>query len=778
MQKPGDVMYGLIIDKGGIPQKISQPTDGYEESPFDDGTGTYTFSGTYPGKVYGTYTDSQGKTHNMDITYNSVTRNFKGSLPLTEEDYHSTVNLYNNAARTQLVQSFGTDVRLQAPSFADVKINGGERQTSESSVEVSGTVSDDTESVTISTSTSGTPIKAQIDAGHKFSADVPVSYGSNRITVQLEDADGNTASTYKMVTSSYDAEVLKNAVTFNNGITFGTNEVTARRSRYYDAKTGIATITGKVKHPTTTLKVDGKDVPINDDLTFKFTLNLGTAGQKPFSVIVGDTTQDRSFQEVLTFVLDTVPPALALDNPTDRPAYTNDPAYRITGTATDNVDYLKLMINGSNVATQYEDVDINSGKPGRMDINYTARLVKGRNILTVAVTDSGNNTVTKKITVYYEPRKTLASPVITPSTTGPAASVTLTAKAASADETVRYSTDGATYQDVPAGGVVVTANGLFSFKSVDRYGNESAVVSYIVNNIQDNNGANAQGGTGQNADAAGAGTGTAAGQAMLSETEQTALLNRIHTVREALGPELAAQANTVTGRSFAADCDALAALVQSGKVTASQGEAKLGGLLDSAVERISADIKAAPAAAESVSGPAGSSWSAAADTARTAAKSSGDVGTKLSYLQKLKSMREGVAAAAAGEAVKTDSTENAENAENAGNKASHPEDSAQGASSSAGQQPSAAGAHGSAGASGPAASAPQGAQVSGSGTTGILAQAPYRSARPSSLAYTGDEAHTLLGLSAVTVLAVLAAFAFAKKSRIIRASRADHKIQA
>ncbi len=62
----------------------------------------------------------------MDITYNSVTRNFKGSLPLTAEDYHSTINLYNNAARTQLVQSFGTDVRLKAPSFADVKINGGE----------------------------------------------------------------------------------------------------------------------------------------------------------------------------------------------------------------------------------------------------------------------------------------------------------------------------------------------------------------------------------------------------------------------------------------------------------------------------------------------------------------------------------------------------------------------------------------------------------------------------------------------------------------------------
>ena len=171
---------------------------------------------------------------------------------------------------------------------------------------------------------------------------------------------------------------------------------------------------------------------------------------------------------------------------------------------------------------------------------------------------------------------------------------------------------------------------------------------------------------------------------------------------------------------------------------------------------------------------------AAADTARTAAKSSGDMGAKLSYLQKLKSLREGVTAAAAGDSAKaaaageTAKTDSTKNAESANGKASHPEDAAEGASASAGQQPSAAGAHTPAGASGSAVSA------QGNSTSGTLEQAPYRyrSARPSSLAYTGDEAHTLLGLSAVTVLAVLAAFAFAKKSRIIRASRADHKIQA
>ncbi|OEJ15070.1 hypothetical protein BFL38_00020 [Brachyspira hampsonii] len=80
--------------------------------------------------------------------------------------------------------------------------------------------------------------------------------------------------------------------------------------------------------------------------------------------------------------------------------------------------------------------------------------VNRKNVLTVAVTDSEDNTTTKNITVYYEPKKTLAAPTVTPSTTEPAQTVTLTANAAATGETVQYSADGGkTYQDVPAAGV-------------------------------------------------------------------------------------------------------------------------------------------------------------------------------------------------------------------------------------------------------------------------------------------------------------------------------------
>ena len=68
-------------------------------------------------------------------------------------------------------------------------------------------------------------------------------------------------------------------------MTFGANEFNATSAKFYDPKTGIATITGKVKHPTTTLQVDGKQIPIKDDLTFSFTLDLGTLGQNRLGLL-------------------------------------------------------------------------------------------------------------------------------------------------------------------------------------------------------------------------------------------------------------------------------------------------------------------------------------------------------------------------------------------------------------------------------------------------------------------------------------------------------------
>lgn len=139
------------------------------------------------------------------------------------------------------------------------------------------------------------------------------------------------------------------------------------------------------------MTVDGKTVPINDDSTFSFKLNLGTAGLKPFGVVIGDTTTDKTVTDSLTFILDEFAPTLTLDSSTEQPVVTNDPNFRNSGTATDNVNYLELDINGRLVASTYEDINLNSGQPGLMDIELTVKSLEGQNVLTVADTDSGSN---------------------------------------------------------------------------------------------------------------------------------------------------------------------------------------------------------------------------------------------------------------------------------------------------------------------------------------------------------------------------------------------------
>lgn len=181
---------------------------------------------------------------------------------------------------------------MAAPTLVDLRVNDKEEETSESTVKVTGTAVADTEKVTVTNGGTTTPVT--LDAKQDLVGDVPVNYGDNTITVTAEDEDGNTVTKQQKVNRTYDADVLKNAVTADQGETAGAKELKVKDAKYYDPKTGIATITGKEKHPTTTLQEYGKQVPINDDLTLVFKLNLGTAGEKPFGVVIGDTTQDKT----------------------------------------------------------------------------------------------------------------------------------------------------------------------------------------------------------------------------------------------------------------------------------------------------------------------------------------------------------------------------------------------------------------------------------------------------------------------------------------------------
>ena len=335
-----------------------------------------------------------------------------------------------------------------------------------------------------------------------------------------------------------------------------------------------------------------------------------------------------------------------------------------------------------------------------MAIDQPVKLLEGKNVLTVAVTDSENNTTTKKITVYYEPKKTLAAPTVTPSTTEPAKTVTLTANAAATGETVQYSADGGkTYQDVPAAGVTVTANGTFKFKSTDLYGNESPAVDYVVTNIKTDDPAQLQAakqaltnliasaktlsasGKYDDATTTALAAATQKAQTALDQTDasvdsltganrdlqtainqlaaklpadkKTSLLNQLQSVKAALGTDLGNQTDPSTGKTFMAALDDLVAQAQAGTQTADQLQASLAKVLDAVLAKLAEGIKAAtPAEVGNAKDAAtGKTWYADIADTLTSGQASADASDKLAHLQALQSLKTKVAAAV--EAAKT-----------------------------------------------------------------------------------------------------------------------------
>ena len=321
-------------------------------------------------------------------------------------------------------------------------------------------------------------------------------------------------------------------------------------------------------------------------------------------------------------------------------------------------------------------------------------------MLTVAVTDSEDNTTTKNITVYYEPKKTLAAPTVTPSTTEPAQTVTLTANAAAMGETVQYSADGGkTYQDVPAAGVTITANSTFKFKSTDLYGNESPAVDYVVTNIKADDPAQLQAakqeltnliasaktlsasGKYDDATTTALAAATQKAQTALDQTnasvdsltganrdlqtainqlaaklpadKKTSLLNQLQSVKAALGTDLGNQTDPSTGKTFTAALDDLVAQAQAGTQTDDQLQATLAKILDAVLAKLAEGIKAAtPAEVGNAKDAAtGKTWYADIADTLTSGQASADASDKLAHLQALQSLKTKVAAAV--EAAKT-----------------------------------------------------------------------------------------------------------------------------
>ncbi|WP_223898613.1 S8 family serine peptidase [Lactobacillus huangpiensis] len=488
--KPGETGYGLVLKGGGLPDKISSTTDRYEPD-----TKFFVFTGTYPSRVYGTYTDKYDKTHDLDIE-SEDDKSFVANLPLTKDDYKTTVTLYADADHKTVLKEKEITVSLIPAKVESLTVDKSDTydaskdssaelaQTSEATIKLSGKVSADTKSLVIKQNGED-DVSVDLGADHTFSIELPVHFGENDFNIVATDEDGNSSSVEQKIKSSDRGKttVESNDVTFGDGIKWGTNNVSAD-TKNYDPKTGELTITGKVKRPTTTLQIDGKNVKINSDQTFEVTLNVGTHGAKIVSALIGDSTVRETTQERLSFYVDAESPDLALDN--DGPVYTNKDKYTISGTVTDDYNYYELSINNNHIESAWGDVDFHSEEGFKKNFKYEAELKQGKNTFNIKVTDSQGNETTQALIVYYEPEKVLDEPDIKQIVAKDGESALIEATTKEPDATVVYSVDdGKTFKDVPADGLKVTENGTVEFKTVDKYGNESDVKSVEVKDLNE-----------------------------------------------------------------------------------------------------------------------------------------------------------------------------------------------------------------------------------------------------------------------------------------------------
>ena len=326
-------------------------------------------------------------------------------------------------------------------------------------------------------------VPVELNADHTFSTELPVSFGENSFTLVATDADGNSSSVVQTIKSSDRGKttVSSSDVTFNNGIKWGTRNVNAK-TKNYNPKTGKLILTGKVKRPTTTLQIGGKNVKINSDQTFRVVLNIGTHGAKIFSALIGDSTVRETTQERLSFYVDAEAPTLNLDS--ENTVYTNKGKFTISGTVSDDYKFYDLSINGNDVETSWSDVDYNSKEGIKKNFKHEVDLKKGKNTFNVKVTDSQGNSSSQALVVYYEPAKTLAEPSVEQVVAKDGKSATLKATTDEAEAKVVYSIDnGKTFNDVPVDGFKLTKNGTVQFKTVDKYGNESKIKSVEVKDL-------------------------------------------------------------------------------------------------------------------------------------------------------------------------------------------------------------------------------------------------------------------------------------------------------
>ena len=212
----------------------------------------------------------------------------------------------------------------------------------------------------------------------------------------------------------------------NDTTRFGQNAVL---KGYYDPTTMKFTVTGNVDDNVTSLTVlsdssnendPANQVKLDQNGKFSFAVTANSTGQRPIAYLYR-TKDGQTVRGTLNLILDTVKPTLEVNqvNGNELELWTNNPKFVLSGKVNDNLDGYRLYVNGNNIYREFLNSGYNRLEGLNTDTEFTNpygdhefEQVENLNdnndqptthIFTVNVVDQAGNTVTKKLTVHFDP---------------------------------------------------------------------------------------------------------------------------------------------------------------------------------------------------------------------------------------------------------------------------------------------------------------------------------------------------------------------------------------
>ncbi|SFU71557.1 lactocepin [Clostridium sp. DSM 8431] len=232
-----------------------------------------------------------------------------------------------------------------------------------------------------------------LDANNKAEAEVKLVSGLNKIQLSAEDKSGNkTVKTYLVMKGDSTA---KTSVTIDN----------LSYAEYFNESNlnnGVYTVKGHVNNKNSTLKIDGTEIKINDDLTFSYDKKVNVGRNLVNIEIIREDGSTTSYAYKIFY--DTKAPSIKLDTPEQRgdsKIYVNDENFNLKGVLKEDWFGYALYVNGEKLLSGEEDPS-KRGQGIEKDFEKHIKLVDGENIIKVEAVDANDNSMKQDLVVVLD----------------------------------------------------------------------------------------------------------------------------------------------------------------------------------------------------------------------------------------------------------------------------------------------------------------------------------------------------------------------------------------